>query len=157
MADTAVGVRGPGATGEAPMNTAERRLRATAAVFAVAVVVHGADHVRRGIDVATDVVRDAGATQAVLVAIAVVLVFRRHRLAPLVAAIVGFVSAVGFGAAHLLPHWSAFSDPFTGTAVAPGVTAFSWLTAVFEIAAGVAFAIAGLRLMKEERNARHTP
>ena len=143
MADTAVGTAA--AAGEVPLSTAERRLRVTAVVFAVAVVVHGADHLRRGSDVVTGVVRDAGAAQAVLVAFAVVLVFRRHRLAPLVAVIVGFLSAFGFGAAHLLPQWSAFSDPFTGSAVAPGVTAFSWFTAAFEIAAGVAFGIAGLQ------------
>ena len=148
MADTAL--QAPEAMGEAPITSAERRLRVSAVVFALAVAVHGADHVRRGVDAVTAVVRGAGATQAVLVAVAVVLVFRRHRLAPLVAAIVGVVSAVGFAAAHLLPQWSAFSDPFTGTVVAPGVTAFSWFTAAFEIAAGVAFAVAGLRLMKEE-------
>jgi hypothetical protein len=148
MADATLGA--PERTGGAPITKAERRLRVTAVVFAVALVVHGADHLRRGIDVVTDVVRGAGATQAVLVALTVVLVFRRHRLAPLVAVIVGLISAVGFGASHLLPQWSAFSDPFTGTAVAPGVTAFSWFAAAFEIAAGLAFAVAGLQLLKEE-------
>src|SRR5947209_943279 len=86
----------------------EQLLRFTAAVFAVAFVLHGADHVRRGVDVITGVVRAAGAVQAVAGAIAVVLVLRRHRLAPTVAVVVGFASAVGFTAAHLLPHWSAF-------------------------------------------------
>jgi len=148
MADTALGA--PGRTGEALITKAERRLRGTAVVFAVAVGVHGADHLRRGADVVTGVVRDAGAAQAVLVAFGVVLVFRRHRLAALVAVIVGFLSAFSFSAAHLLPQWSAFSDPFTGSAVAPRVTAFSWFTAAFEIAAGVAFGIAGLQRMKEE-------
>jgi hypothetical protein len=65
--------------------------------------------------------------------------------------IVGLVSAIGFSAAHLLPQWSAFSDPFTGSAVAPGVTVFSWFAAVFEIAAGLAFAAAGFQLMRDER------
>ncbi len=152
MADTAI--RRAPAIGEVPFSKAERRLRVTAVVFAVALVVHGADHVRRGIDVVTEVVRAAGATQAILVALAVVLVFRRHRLAPLVAVIVGLVSAVGFGAAHLLPQWSAFSDPFTGAAVAPGVTAFSWFAAAFEIVAGLAFSVAGLQQMSEEREER---
>jgi hypothetical protein len=53
-------------------------------------------------------------------------------------------------AERLLPQWSAFSDPFMGTAVAPGVTAFSWFAAAFEIAAGLAFGVAGLQLMKEK-------
>src|SRR5438067_567538 len=97
MADTAVGT--PAAAGEVPLSRAERRLRVTAVVFAVAVVVHGADHLRRGSDVVTGVVRDAGAAQAVLVAFAVVLVLRRHRLAALAAGGVGSrrarVSALG--------------------------------------------------------------
>jgi len=125
---------------------AERLLRITAVVFAVAVVVHGADHLRRGPDAVTEVVRGAGAIQFVLGAVAVVLVFRRHQLAPTMAVYVGFISALGFAAAHLLPQWSAFSDPFTGSAVAPGVTAFSWFAALFEIGADIAFGVAGLRM-----------
>ena len=126
----------------------DRWLRVTAVIFAVAVLVHGADHVRRGIDVATAVVRDAGAIQFVLGAIAVVLVFRGNRWAPAAAVFVGFLSAAGFAAAHLLPHWSAFSDPYTGSVVAPHVNAFSWVTALFEIAADTAFGVAGLRAMR---------
>jgi len=126
---------------------ADRFLRVTAAVFAVAVVVHGADHLRRGTDVVTTVVRDAGAIQFVLGAVAVLLVFRGHRWAPAAAVFVGFASAAGFGAAHLLPHWSVFSDPYVGRVVAPRVNGFSWFSALFEIAADVAFGIAGLRAL----------
>jgi hypothetical protein len=125
---------------------AERLLRITAVVFAAAVTIHGADHLRRGPDVVTEVVLGAGTIQFVLGAVAVVLVFRRHRLAPMMAIYVGFISAVGFAAAHLLPQWSAFSDPFTGGVVAPGVTGFSWFAALFEIAADIAFGVAGLRM-----------
>src|SRR4051812_41544063 len=73
-----------------------RWLRVTAVIFAVAVVVHGADHVRRGLDVATAVVRDAGAIQFVLGSVAVVLVFRGSRWAPAAAVFVGFLSAAAF-------------------------------------------------------------
>jgi hypothetical protein len=142
MADMTLDTRVPQ---RAPERIAQNRfLRVTAAIFAVAVVVHGADHVRRGIDVATAVVRNAGAIQFALGAVAVVLVFRGHRWAPAVAVFVGFASAAGFGAAHLLPHWSAFSDPYTGSVVAPHVNAFSWFSALFEIAADIAFGMAGL-------------
>jgi hypothetical protein len=125
----------------------DRYLRVTAAVFAVAVVVHGADHLRRGVDVVTTVVRDAGAIQFVLGAVAVVLVFRGHRWAPAAAVFVGFASAAGFSAAHLLPHWSAFSDPYVGSVVAPRVNGLSWFSALFGIAADLAFGIAGLRAL----------
>jgi hypothetical protein len=128
----------------------EQLLRLTAVIFAVAVLAHGADHVRRGIDASTEVVRGAGGLQFLAGAVAVVLVFRGHRSAAAAwAAYVGLISAAGFAAAHLLPHWSAFSDPYTGGAVAPHVTTFSWFTALFEIAADIAFGVAGLRVLRE--------
>ena len=42
----------------------------------------------------------------------------------------------------------SFSDPFTGSPVAPKVTALSWATAVFEIGADIAFGVAGVRALK---------
>lgn len=138
----------PGALVPKTDTTRSDRLRVTAVVFAVAVAVHGADHLRRGIDATTGFVLGAGTTQLIVSALAVVLVFRRHRLAPIVAAAVGLASAVGFAATHLLPRWSPFSDPFTGNSVAPHVTALSWFTALFEIAADVAFGVAGLQLRR---------
>lgn len=124
----------------------ERRLQSTAVVFAIAVVLHGADHLRRGVDVVSATVRVAGGVQLLLGVITVVLVFRRHSRAPSAAIAVGFASAVGFAAAHLLPHWSSFSDAFVGSRVAPKVTVLSWVAALFEIGADVALAWAGLRV-----------
>jgi hypothetical protein len=120
-------------------------LRVAAVVFAVALVVHGADHLRRGMDVITPEVLWAGNLQIALSVVTLVLVFRGHRWAPTFAIVVGFASAFGFTAAHLLPHWSAFSDSFTGMHHAPDVTAFSWFAAVFEIVAGLGLGVAGLR------------
>jgi hypothetical protein len=130
---------------------ADRTLLATALVFATALVVHGADHARRGVEVVTATVRIGGAVQFLAGVVAVALVLRRHRYAPSVAATVGLLSAVGFVAAHLLPQWSSFSDPFTGAHVAPGVNAFSWFAALFEIAADVAFGCAGLALLRRHQ------
>ena len=129
------------------MTTAEQRLRRTAVVFIVAVTVHGADHVRRGVGVVTTQVLSAGTIQYLLAVIALALVFRRHPWAPVVAIALGFASAIGFTAAHVLPHWSSFSDPFTGSPVAPNVTVLSWATAIFEIGADLAFGWAGLRAL----------
>jgi hypothetical protein len=124
---------------------AEQRLRRTAVVFVAAIAVHGADHLRRGLEVSTAQVRVAGGIQFLLAVVALVLVYRGHPWAPLLAISLGFASAIGFTATHVLPHWSSFSDPFTGGHVAPKVTAFSWATAVFEIGADVAFGWAGVR------------
>src|SRR6266498_2729341 len=74
----------------------DRILRFTSVVFLAAVLVHGADHVRRGVDVVTTQVLVAGTVQFVLAVVAVALVFRGHRLAPVAAIAVGFASAVGF-------------------------------------------------------------
>jgi hypothetical protein len=123
-------------------------LRITGVVFLVALLVHAADHLRRGFDVLTPTVFWAGNFQLVAAVITLVLVFRGHRLAPAAAAIVGLASAVGFTAAHVLPHWSTFSDSFTGSEVASGVTAFSWFAALFEIGADLAFGLAGVRSLR---------
>lgn len=132
-------------TGRAPRSADEALLRRTAIVFLAALIVHGADHAVRGLDVITELVSTAGSIQFLLGVIAVLLVFMRHRSAPTLAILVGFPSAVGFAMAHLLPEWGAFSDPYVGANVAPGVTWFSWFTALFEIAADLAFGWAGLR------------
>ena len=53
------------------------RLRVAAAVFVVALVVHGIDHTRRGFDDITNWVLGAGVLQNALAVITVVLVWRR--------------------------------------------------------------------------------
>jgi hypothetical protein len=126
--------------------SAEQRLWWMAVVFAVAVAVHGADHARRGLDVVTTQVTWAGSIQFLLAVIALVLAYRRHPWAPLAAIAIGFSSAIGFTAAHVLPHWSSFSDSFTGSRVAPHVTVLSWATALFEIGADIAFGWTGVRV-----------
>jgi Na+/proline symporter len=132
-------------------HSSEQRLRWIAVIFLAAVTVHGADHVRRGMDVVTTQVMSAGSIQFLLAVIAVVLVYRRHPWAPLAAIAIGFASAIGFSAAHLLPHWSSFSDSFTGSHVAPNVSVLSWVTAVLEIGADLAFGWAGVRVFQDRR------
>lgn len=121
----------------------ERRLRYAAVIFAVGLAVHGADHARRGFDAVSDPVEWAGTTQIVLALIALVLVGVRHRWAPHAAIVVGFASAFGFAAAHVLPTWGVFSDSFLTPAHHAGVTWFSWVTAGLEIGAGLVFGWVG--------------
>jgi hypothetical protein len=125
----------------------DRVLRFISVVFLTGVLVHGADHLSRGTDVVTTYVVGAGAAQILLAVVAVVLVFRRHRLAPVAAVAVGLPGAALFAAVHLLPHWGAFSDAFTGSHAAPGVNGFSWFSALFEIAGDLAFGCAGLVML----------
>lgn len=142
-----------GRTGRRADGTGREPLVIATAVFAVALVVHAADHFRRGMDVLEWPVFWGGNLQMLLAVITIVLVVRRHRRAPVMAVVVGFVSAVGFVLAHLLPHWSAFSDSFTGAHIAPHVTGFSWFAALFEIAADLALGIVGLTILLRQRDA----
>lgn len=96
----------------------------------------------------TQQVRGRGAVQVRLSLITLVLVFRRHAWAPSAAIAIGFSSAVGFTAVHLLPHWSSFSDSFTGGLIDPRVTALSWTAVLFEIGADIALAWAGVRFVR---------
>jgi hypothetical protein len=80
--------------------------------------------------------------------IAAVVVFRRHRLAPLAAAWIGLPIALGVISAHLLPHWSALSDPFVGDA-APGVTAVSWTVVLVEVLGAGAMGLIGLAMLRQ--------
>lgn len=123
-------------------------LRVTGVVLLVALGVHGLDHARRGIDVISTHVLVAGTLQFVAASVAVFLVFRGHRSAALAASLVGIPGAVGFAAAHILPHWGAFSDPFTGAERGVHVSALSWFTALFEIGADLAFGFAGLAALR---------
>ena len=85
----------------------DRLLRYAALFFTAGLLVHGADHWRRGFGVLTPEVYWAGMAVSVLGVIAISLVLLRHRLAALVAVAVGFSTALGVAASHLLPHWSS--------------------------------------------------
>jgi hypothetical protein len=132
----------------------ERIFRWAAAVFAVAVAVHGADHLRRGMDVVPSAVMVAGTIQLILAAVTVALVFTRSRWAPHAAIAIGFVSAMGFTAAHLLPAWGIFSDSFVNAPPSAHVTTFSWITAILEIGADIVFGLSGIAVLRARSFAR---
>ena len=123
------------------------RLGYAAVFFAVALSMHTADHLRRGMDVVPLAVFTAGMIQGVTAVIAVILVFRGSRWAPHAAILVGLASAVGFTAAHLLPTWGAFSDSFIHAAPVEAVTWFSWVTAILEILGDLLFGAAGIAVL----------
>ncbi|MEZ0050332.1 hypothetical protein ABIA30_001330 [Mycobacterium sp. MAA66] len=129
----------------------ERIFRWAAALFVVALVLHGADHLRRGMDVVRPAVMVGGTLQLILAAATVALVITRNRWAPSAAVVIGFVSAVGFAAAHLLPTWGFFSDSFIDAPPWARVTAFSWVTAIVEIAADLIFGVVGVLVLRARR------
>jgi len=114
--------------------------------FTVAVVIHGADHARRGTD---SIGRDVFwlGTSAITVEVAVVvLVCQRHRLAPLAAATAGFSLAFGYVVVHFLPARSWFSDSFTS---GDGAGALSWAAAFLEVIAALTLGIVGLATLRQ--------
>jgi hypothetical protein len=129
----------------------DRVLRWAGALFAVALAVHGIDHMRRGIDVISLEVLWLGNLQTVAAVVALFLVFTGHRWGPPAAVAIGFASAIGFTVVHLFPYWSVLSDNFPGAESGAGVTAYSWFAALFEIGADLAFGWAGLRVMRGAR------
>ncbi|MFL5894194.1 MAG: hypothetical protein ACJ76Z_03655 [Thermoleophilaceae bacterium] len=119
-------------------------LQAASVLFVVAMLGHGADHVRQGTGRLTTEVFAGGALIALLGFTTLVLTFTRHRRAALVAAIAGFYSALGVFVSHVLPHWSVFSDSYTNQVSAD---ALSWAAALFELGAGLVLGVvAGRRL-----------
>ncbi|MDX1880187.1 hypothetical protein SBE55_20510 [Mycolicibacterium sp. 141076] len=129
----------------------QRNFDWAAGFLAVALLLHGADHMRRGMNVVPPAVMVGGTLQLILAAVTITLVFKRNRWAPLAAVGIGYAGAVGFAAAHLLPKWGFFSDSFINAPPWARVTAFSWVTAILEIAANLVFGTIGLMLVRERR------
>ncbi|MGI5221088.1 hypothetical protein [Nocardia sp. CA-290969] len=127
-------------------------LRWATALFAVALVVHGADHFRRGMDSISMTVMTLGTVQTVLALVTIALVFVGHRWAPAAAIGIGFASAIGFTLVHLFPDWfGPFSDSFINPPAAARVNGFSWFAAIFEVIADLLIGIAGLRAYRRSR------
>ncbi|WP_433661224.1 hypothetical protein ACQPW1_02815 [Nocardia sp. CA-128927] len=122
------------------------QLRWATGLFAVALLIHGADHLRRGMDTISSTVMALGTVQSVLAVVTIVLVFTGHRWAAAAAIAVGFVSAAGFTLVHLFPDWfGPLSDSFINPPASAKVNGFSWFAAVFEIIADLLIGTAGLR------------
>jgi hypothetical protein len=120
--------------------TSDRRLRFAAIVFAVAVLLHNGDHLRRGGgSVASDVFA-VGAGAMVMEVAVVALVLMGHRWGPLAAASIGGGLTAGYVLVHLAPERSWLSDSLV---TGEGVAWASWVAVVALIAASVLLAWAG--------------
>jgi hypothetical protein len=121
----------------------EQRLVVAGYLFAVGSAVHMVDHLRRGQGSVTAELYWLG-TFALAVQVAVItLVLTRHRVAPLAAAAAGFPLALGFFAAHWLPHWSGLSDPVWEIG-----SWFSYVASSLEIIGALALGVTGLAIVR---------
>lgn len=123
----------------------ERLLVAAGVLFAVGSAVHLVDHLRRGQGSVTDELFWVGNLGLILQVATITLIFTRHRLAPLATVAAGFPLALGFLAAHWLPHWSALSDPVWQI---DSWTWFSYLASTLEIVGALAVGLAGLAIVR---------
>lgn len=135
-------------TARRPLVAGATTLQLAATFFAAAVVVHGADHLRRGGDSLNADVFWLGTAAIALEVGVVALVFMRHPVAPLAAAVVGFSLAVGYFAVHFTPErgWLSDSFPSSNAAVA------SWVAGSLETAAALALGVAGLAAWRFDRS-----
>ncbi|HVF33480.1 MAG TPA: hypothetical protein VM933_10645 [Acidimicrobiales bacterium] len=124
-----------------PNAVATDRVFPAGVFFAVAVVLHNADHVRRGADVVASDVFWLGSAAIVLEVALVALICQRHPVAPLSAALAGLTLAAGYVLVHFLPERPWLSDPLLSTR---GVDPWSVLVASIEIVAALVLGLAGL-------------
>lgn len=125
------------------MDHDRRRLVIASCLCVLGFVVHNGDHARRGLAGTPDAVVWAGSVLMAVGAAVVTLVATGHRHAPLAAAGFGFGTAIGVTASHLLPHWSALSDPLADA----GVGTLTWLAVSAEIAGGVVLGLVGASIV----------
>jgi hypothetical protein len=123
-----------------------------ALLLVAADVAHALDHARQGRDLAAEVYT-AGIAGWIALAVLLVLVVRGHRLAAPYAAAVGLAVAVGFVAVHVLPHWSAFSDPYSGWEP----DALSWALVVVPVLAALNLVAQAARVRSHTRRSPPGP
>ena len=135
---------GPSRLAQHGASKSDRALEVTSIALVAAFTIHGIDHLNRGLHFESALILVLGTVQSLLVGLAVALVIARNRWAAAAAVVVGCLNATGFTVQHLLPDWfGSLSDSFIDAPPARHVTAWSWLFAVLDVVAAIAFAVAG--------------
>ena len=122
-----------------------RLLHAAATLFALAVLFHNSDHLRRGGDSVAADVFVAGSLAIVLEVGAVALVYMRHHWAPLAAVAAGFPLALGYLVVHFTPERSLLNDSL----VSGNAAAVSIVAATLETVTALLLGLAGLNLLRK--------
>ncbi len=121
----------------------QRQLERAATFFAVAVLLHNSDHLRRGAGGLHGDVFLAGTLALVLEVGVVAAVFARHRAAPLAAAVVGFSLAAGYVFVHFTPGRELLSDSLLSWSMP-----ISILAATLESVAALILGVVGLKAVR---------
>jgi hypothetical protein len=129
-----------------PVSRLFRLLVVANVALLVAMSLHATDHIVRGTDQLTAEVFWGGVFLAVIAVGTLPLTLRHHPRAPLAAAVVGLYIVVGVSAAHLAPHWSAFSDPYPDLSLG----FWSWAAMLTEVVAALVFGVLGLEGLRRQ-------
>jgi hypothetical protein len=116
-------------------------LSTAAAIFVAGNLLHTADHLRQGTARLTTEVFAGGTVISLGAFLVLYLALRGDPRARVGGMIVGGFAAVGVAAAHLLPHWSAFSDSYPDI----GADALAYVIVLVEIATAVNLAVTAYR------------
>jgi hypothetical protein len=118
-------------------------LRMFAVGYVVLDSIHALDHLRQGRTLSPQIY--VGGTTVLLGSIfVVVLVLRRHPVAPLAATAFGAAAALGVFAAHIMPNWYYLSDSY----VPLHLDLLSWIIAIAVIADAAALALVGTSMLR---------
>jgi hypothetical protein len=123
---------------------AGRALKYAALAYAVGLLLHAADHLRRGLDILTPQVFWAGGVTGAVAVAAIWMALAGHRLAPAIAFAHGITQGLGVAAVHLLPSWGAFSDSLPDG----GADLVSWAAVLVEVVAALSVSAAGAYLLR---------
>ena len=116
--------------------------------FIVALVLHNSDHIffqDRGVNALSTEVVVAGTMLAVAAFIGYGITLARHPWAPLIATILGFGATISLALGHVVPHWSAFSDPYSDLHLG----AYSWTVMLAELVTGLVLGVVGFRTERQ--------
>lgn len=127
--------------------------------YLIGMSIHATDHLYRGLTGDSmhaswpDWLQDSLSVVAVLLPLGVVILIRSgHRLAPLVASVVGLGSAGVFFVLHALPSWGPFTDSFVDPMPGAEVSWYSWATVVLGVGGSLILGVVGVReLVKAKR------
>jgi hypothetical protein len=138
----------PELPGEPGRRAPERLLVMANAVLLAVVLLHSLDHTLqdRGIGALSFEVMLGGFSIAAIAVLSLVVAWRHHGQASLVALVAGPWVAVLVVAGHFVPYWSEFSDPYADAGLGPVSYAVAAATAAAGIAVGAIAAWARLRV-----------
>ena len=108
-------------------------------VFAVANLLHSADHQRQGTAGLSWEILAGGSAITIAAIASLALAWRRDWRAPVSGTVLGLSAAAGIASSHLAPHWSALSDSYPQIHADP----ISWVVVLVEIGAAVLLAVVG--------------